>query len=576
MAVQLISLMFTFSRGSWVGASLAIVVFLGFVVLSLGWRMLVRTGLVLGLAVILSVGYLHWNGSVTMVNLGSWLGLVMVVFGLSGTFAILFTIKNFARSIVLIAVVGAVVTIVGAAVLAPSALSDRLGATPPDGNAESTADQFIARILSLKTEVSEGFGEGRGEHWKVSWALIKNRPWFEFDDLSLPWLRHLIGYGPDLFRYVYLLESPPDGPGFLPLEPDHAHNFFIHQTVEQGVFGGVASLALFASVFGIATHHLLRRRQTGDPVYRLLLFGLMAVVFGRFFEMMVGVARISDLTVLWVILGLFVASASFNHEHQEKATVSAKQPPKLLSRKEIRRASRTIPSRPFSTSLIFRLAIVAWLVCCIGVVTWQKSINPVRAAVAEGHAVKHFLDGDFESAIEGLDKAIKLAPGVPSYHHNRARVSLAYQIRTEILPEPRCDQQVENPYLVCLALQSLNANLESVNRQPFNYRARIEAANSALNLKMNDYALYLYQTASTMAPNSYKLRNDLAEIQINLGFYDNALEELAWSLGITGESPSSGAALHLKGRLLAEIERYDDAVQALKHGLSLRPFHPSL
>ena len=65
------------------------------------------------------------------------------------------------------------------------------------------------------------------------------------------------------------------------LEPDHAHNFFIHQTVEQGIFGGFSSLALFASVFGIVGHRLLFKRTEGNPLYRLLLFGLMATVLAR-------------------------------------------------------------------------------------------------------------------------------------------------------------------------------------------------------------------------------------------------------------------------------------------------------
>ena len=84
----------------------------------------------------------------------------------------------------------------------------------------------------------------------------------------------------------------------------YTDSHFIHQTVELGALGGVASLALFASVFAIATHHLLLKRRTGHPVYRLLLFGLMAVILSRFFEMMFGVARVSDLTVLWVVFGL--------------------------------------------------------------------------------------------------------------------------------------------------------------------------------------------------------------------------------------------------------------------------------
>ena len=231
LAVQLLGLMFTFSRGPWSGAVMALAVFLGLIVISLGWRMLIRAGLALGLAGILALAFLHWQGNVSVVNVGPWLGFVLALLGLIGTFGVLFVIRKFSRAIVFIAAVGAAVVVVGAVVLAPSALSgrgeaDTTGVTAGD---DSTAGQVGQRISSIKTDVLGGFVGGRATHWKVSWTLIKDRPWFEFDDLSLTWLRPVIGYGPDLFRYTYLLESPPDAFRFLPLEPDHAHNFFIHQ-----------------------------------------------------------------------------------------------------------------------------------------------------------------------------------------------------------------------------------------------------------------------------------------------------------------------------------------------------------
>lgn len=36
-------------------------------------------------------------------------------------------------------------------------------------------------------------------------------PWFGFEPLKLSRLRPLIGYGPDTFRYAYLLKSPSRG-----------------------------------------------------------------------------------------------------------------------------------------------------------------------------------------------------------------------------------------------------------------------------------------------------------------------------------------------------------------------------
>jgi len=575
LSVQLLGLMFTFTRGAWGGAVLALVVFLILVVISLGFRMLLRTGLVLGLAAILSVAFLHWQGSVSVINTSEWMGFALAILGLAGTLSVLFVIKNYGTAILFITAVGAIITIVVLSVIAPSALSGRsdTGTTSASPISGLTAEQVTGRITSIKTDVLGGFVGGRGTHWKVSWKLIKNRPWFAFNDLSLSWLRPFIGYGPDLFRYTYLLESPPEDFGLLPLEPDHAHNFFIHQTVEQGFIGGLASIALFVSVFGVVGHLIIFRLTTGSPIFRLLLFGMMAIIIGRFLEMMVGVARISDLTVLWVIFGLFAATVSFDAGHQEETNSAANQSPKPKSLRRKRGAARSSANQSFGSALMFRLAIVAWLVGGIGVVTWQKSINSVRASIAEGQALEHFRNGNLESTLKELDKAIKLAPGVPNYYNNRAQLFLAYQLRPGLFTEPGCNQQTELPYLTCLGVKSLESNLESVRQQPFNFRTRIAAGNSAFNLQLNNSAMESYAIASNMVPNSWIMRNDLAEAQIELGLYNEALSELDWSLGITGDSPArTPPALYLKGKALKGLGQLDDALSTLKYSLSMSTY----
>jgi len=209
LAVQLFGLLFTFSRGSWAGTILAVAVFLLLVVFSFGFRLLSRTGLVLGLAGVLSVAFLQWQDSFPTFGIGSWLGFVVALLGLAGTFAVLFLIKNFSRTIVFIMLVGALVTIVGALVTIPTALSGGgdTDTTISGPSGDQTLPKITDKIKSIKADVLTEFSGGRGTHWKVSWEVIKNRPWFEFDDLSLQWLRPLIGYGPDLFRYTYLLEA---------------------------------------------------------------------------------------------------------------------------------------------------------------------------------------------------------------------------------------------------------------------------------------------------------------------------------------------------------------------------------
>jgi len=581
LAVQLLGLMFTFSRGPWVGTVLALGVFLVLVLLAFGWQKLIQTGIILGLAAIFSVAFLHWQNSVSIVNVGPWLGLALIALGLTGAFAVLYMIERFGRMIILMATVGAAITLVGAVVLGPSALSDRgnTGQTAAVAGDDGTSIRVTQRITSIKSDVLSGFAGGRSTHWAVSWTLIKDRPWFEFDDLSLSWLRPIIGYGPDLFRYTYLLESPPDGRDLLPLEPDHAHNFFIHQIVEQGILGGLASLGLFASVFVIAGHHLIRRLRTTNPMYQLLLIGLTAILFGRFLEMMVGVARISDLTVLWVIFGLFAALIRFDDGVQEVSepapTTANDQSAQPQGRRNRQRAANTSPVRTFSSGLVFRLAMVAWLMGAVGVVTWQKSINSVRASVAERQAISHFRAGELEESLVDLDRAINLAPGVPNYYNNRAQVYLAYQIRPDTTTEPGCDQQSEREYLVCLGIKGLESNLESVNQQPFNFKPQIAAGNSAFNLNLNERAAEFYRIASGMVPHSWQLKNGYGDALSEVGLYDDAVRQANLSLAITGDSTVSGSALLIKGSALKKLNRLDDALAVLKQseGSGISPDH---
>ena len=569
LSIQLLGLMFTFSRGPWAGAVMGLGIFLVLILITNGWKTLIRSGFVLALAGVFAVSLLHTLGNVSIINVGPWLGFALALICIAGTYGMLAAIERFSRIIVLLAVSGVAVVIVGAVLIGPSALSDR-GATETSSRGQSSGLEVAERITSIKTDVLGGFVGGRGTHWKISWKLIKERPWFSFDELNFSSLRPIFGYGPDLFRYIYLMESPPEGTDFFPLEPDHAHNFFIHQTVEQGILGGLAAISLFISVIAIGVHHVLFRRKQGSPMYRLLIAGMIAILLGRFLEMNVGLARISDLTILWALFALLVASAKFNNAADEEPATAELQPTaQRLNRADRRRARKIEVTPVVSFALIARLAVVAIVLGAIGVVTWQKSINSFRAAAAEGRGINHFLDGDLQNSLKEFDSAIKLAPGVPNYHHNRSQLFLSYQLHPDILTEPVCAQQTEHSYLNCLALQSLQSNLEAVAQQPYNFRARMAAGNSAYNLRAHEMASALYFEASALVPNAWNIKNDYTEALIENERYAEALANSDESIKITGDTGASARAFFLKGRSYWGLDQIDESIESLKHSVSL-------
>ena len=89
------------------------------------------------------------------------------------------------------------------------------------------------------------------------------------------------GVGPDMFRYAHLQRAPATPTGLVE-EPDHAHNWIIHNGAEMGVPGAVAAAAVLVAPLG----------------------GPLGIIFaGRGVEQMFGLARISDLMLMFILLG---------------------------------------------------------------------------------------------------------------------------------------------------------------------------------------------------------------------------------------------------------------------------------
>ena len=435
LTVQLLGITFTFARGPWVGMIAALAGFLGLVLLFAGWRVFRRAAVILGLTVAWGVAVLHGLGSISILDFGPWFGVIIALVGLLAV-ALVHVDWRVSGRVVLgvgLVVTLAVVIFLTSAWFGNDNRARGLESKVPIPAAGAAAGEVAEQFSSIKGEVLSGFASGRGTHWRVSWRLFRDHPWPEFDSLSLPWLRHLIGYGPDLFRYTYLLESLPEGNDQLPTEPDNAHNFFIHFAVVQGVFGLFSSLGIFATVFMVGGYLLLRERLGYSLAHNLILIGLLATLAGRFLEMMVGVARVSDLTVLWVLLALFAALPQVMAMPE---VVSEPVTPRLTGRRTRRRAEGlSSQTRHFNWKFIVRLAVVVWLTGGIIVVTWDKTVNHVRAAVETGAAAKNIKRGDFQAGLTDLDQAIELAPDVPVYYNYKAEVYLAYQKREDVRPE---------------------------------------------------------------------------------------------------------------------------------------------
>jgi len=567
--VQLLGLVFTFSRGPWVGTLLATIMFLGLAGVFIGWRALGRAALVLGLSGVMTLIIVRWQGILSLlggdvvlgplVGVGMLLGVVALLKGwserrrVSMGFGKVLPMAGLGLSVLALLATLGIFTTVG--------LGAALGDSPTTGGAGSSAGDVGERFASIGVDVVSGSISNRGIIWQGSWELIGSRPWFEFADLSLTWLRPVVGYGPDLFRYTYLLVSATEGSKLLPLEPDHAHNYLIHQWVEQGILGAFSSLGIFFTVFVVGGYELWRYRSSYSSAHKLVLAGLLAIFAGRFLEQIVGVARVSDLTVLWVLLAVFAALPVMMAapEPVEQLPASGQRPRGTRARGRSRRRQR----QPYDWQMLARLMVVAWV--CGGVIalTWVKTINYARAAVVAAESVEQFSRADFAATLESLNRAVALAPDVATYYNFRAVVYDAYYNyrANDLVPrEQECGFRTDGvSYESCLVQKSYQSNLAGARQRPFYWRARLALADSAFFLSLDEDAIRLYEETVSLVPDSWPLYNRLAGVYIETGHLDEAMRALDTSLSITRGTENSSQALELQATVRQKLNGSADS-----------------
>ena len=513
ITVQLLAMAFTLSRGPWFGTVLALVGFLAITGFIVGWRPLARAVLALGLAVIVTAAIMS---------------------------------------------------------LPYQSKEDDAGesqvATGPFAGVVAERVSMVSR-----GSVSGGIG-GRVEVWRGSWRLMTDRPWFSFDTLSLSALRPLIGYGPDLFRNSYLLESPP-GFRMLPSGPANAHNYLVHQGVELGFLGAGATLGVFSAVFLIGGAQILLRRRKLSGSHQLVLAVLLPTMAGWLLAQLVGVARVSDLTLSWVLLATFAAIPTVMRDQpmpEDPVPARGRQP------RLDRPASRLWAKEALGKRSLLVGLLIASLVVGIGVLTWTKSVNHFRAAIIADRGAQQFRAGQLPASMSSLDRAIGLAPELSSYYDSRSTVYWACRQSSQGRQEDGVGNREQNSDpLACRPEEQHRQNQQWVEKRPFDFRSRLALAGSTLDLgllngddTLIDESTRLYREAAAMVPNGWPVWNRLAEVYFIVGQPGSALAPLEKSLEITGDTEPAFDALMFQadayqqlGQLRNSIEKSTEAIR---------------
>jgi tetratricopeptide (TPR) repeat protein len=422
----------------------------------------------------------------------------------------------------------------------------------------------------------------RIETWEESWDLIRQRPWFAFTSSKPAPLQHLIGYGPETFRYTIRLtrDTPPPGAGRRATQVTHAHNYFIHQAAELGVLGFLTSLGIFVALFLVGGYLLLLKRHTLDSAYRLLLVGLLAVMAGRMLEQMVGVARVGDLTLFWALLAaLAVLPVVFSPEPAAGDTAS--DPP--LPPTGGRRRSRSRAAQPGHSDgngpMYARLTIAVLVILVLGTVTWSQGINHPRAAVFAAQGRIQLQAGNLETARGNFDRAVSVASDVPTYYRLQSAVFRAYGEDAQTQSEPRCRiQSDQRGYEACLVKASYEALLQGVDQRYLDLFLRVDLAEVSLQLAemlnipaQNQATTLLNAELSQLWPRHWRLRDRAVVAYIKTGQPEQALEYLNQSLADTGTTGDWTEILAMAGEAQLHLGLYPEAIETFGEALVIRP-----
>ncbi len=485
VSVQMLALLFTLSRGPWIGLAAGLACFFALGLLAIERRHLARAGALLGISLAVS--------------------LLALRFGATGG----------------------------------TTFSEVTGDSSGEA-AASGVEVVEERLTSVYSDVASGSFTDRAEIWQASAELLAERPQMPLEDDPLYFSRHIVGYGPDLYGFVYPMTASAKWLALKRLAYS-AHNHLIHAAVELGLLGLLSHLALFGALFTGAVLLLLKNRRACSNEHRIALLAILAAVSGRFVEQLVGIAHVSDLTLFWALLAVFVALPRVLHS-----------PVPTVSRSPGRQAQAR------ATSPAWRYAAAGMVIVVFGLLIWSRNVNYLRADVAAASGVE-LAEGSPADALTLVDKAISLAPDVAIYHDSRA----------EILQNLR-NRSLDMEEQLALTEEIYVSRLLALDARPLALDARLRAANAAMRLARLGYqgklreAIGRYEELVGLAPNATEFRTLLAIAYIEDRRFQDGLDALEHLLTMNMLRTDQPQVYYLRGVVYDELGMKSEAVKSLE------------
>ena len=491
------------------------------------WIWTIPIGLILGLQI-----SIVWITA----SRGSWIALI-----LSLIFFILFSIKikiNNYKKIILKSISIIIIslsTLIIIQLLPGNSSNDissyRLSTTIP----EVTSPQ---KNLN-STNISGGL-TGRFQIWNGTMKLVKS--WYtpvEEHGIKKA-LRPIFGVGPDLFVYSFHFVIEPQTKL---INVEHAHNYYLHLLIELGFLNLLLSLLLFLSIIFMGIN-LIKKDFSNDKNYLILLTGLLSAFLAKLVEMMVGVPRIEDLSILFIIMGMIISIYKINDKNNNKNNN------KSTSNKFLNLVF-------FSIFSIFIIGII---------IHWD-----IRRSYASGLAALSEKTTDEYDKFHLMKRAASLAPTHEKIIINHAQtVSLRAQQESE---------NMNNEEAIIWAEMARHILLKYEEKEPFEWDIQLALAvivNNLYDLGVTEYYdevqhrnLYIsnqypaYPTILTMASIALARSDNLYDAEILANRVIEIEENLSFDILSDKEKASFAGARYSKGYILAQLGYYKESVESL-------------
>ena len=529
LAVQIAGLVFTFSRGSW----------LGFVAGGLVWAALT----------VKARDSLDLAGSARLIGPGLLLALVLVV-----------------------APIDALTSDGGPPAIAPSEVRtpvdapqgplQNLPATSPGqetvgngggtssgpaveelaGEVAANVEKISNRAVSTTTSLTADGLTGRLAVWANAGRVLAS-PVTLPGEVGFAWgLRPFVGYGPEVLPNVLPLRGTPESHTNPDGSFEQAHNHYINLLVEVGVLGLVAFIGLLAAAGALAWNLL---RDDVNLLPRVMTIGITSAVVAWSVEMVPGIPRVADLTLLWTLLGLMAALAVVSSRGSTPASA---------------RRARTGET----PSMLPRLAFAALTIVLVGWLTWDRSVGYVVAAVYDARSDAALEKRDGFGALEWELRALDWAPDV--YIYNRQLAAIATAIAEGETDDASKIAYLQTAYERQLAAWQFNpASATETRLLAIGAMELLEAG----QLEREGEVLGLLDLLREQAPHdflTYELRGQILRI---MGRPVEALTELDRALDLARHDTRryQGRSHLLRALALGDLGRIEEAREAMRWAL---------